>query len=61
MNIIVKMKNGTTKEFLHEGRAGGSYTKTTKYEYDSFRRMPPAEIPLPRKISVLKQIYHTIF
>jgi len=31
MNITVFMKDGTKKEFMHEGRAGGSYTKTIKY------------------------------
>lgn len=32
MNITVKMKDGTVREFKHEGRAGGSYTKTLRYE-----------------------------
>jgi hypothetical protein len=27
-NIIITLKDGTQKKFLHEGRAGGSYTKT---------------------------------
>lgn len=31
-NIIVKMKDGTVKEFPHLGRAGGSYTKTLSFE-----------------------------
>lgn len=31
-SIYVKMKNGTTKKFKHEGRAGGSYTKSIRYE-----------------------------
>ena len=31
-NITVKMKDGTKREFKHEGRAGGSYTKTVKFE-----------------------------
>ena len=31
-NIIVKMKDGTVRHFAHEGRAGGSYTKSVKYE-----------------------------
>ena len=31
-NIIVKMKNGEVKNFLHEGRAGGSYTKSIRYK-----------------------------
>ena len=31
-DIVVKMKDGTTREFRHTGRAGGSYTKTVKFE-----------------------------
>lgn len=31
-SIYVKMKDGTTKVFPHEGRAGGSYTKSIRYE-----------------------------
>jgi hypothetical protein len=31
-SITVKMKDGTVREFPHKGRAGGSYTKTLKYE-----------------------------
>lgn len=31
-NITVKMKDGTIKEFKHEGRAGGSWTKSVKTE-----------------------------
>lgn len=31
-NITIKFKDGTTREFKHEGRAGGSYTKTVIYE-----------------------------
>jgi len=31
-SIYVKMKDGTTREFKHEGRAGGSYTKSVRYE-----------------------------
>ena len=31
-NIIVKMKDGTERKFLHEGRSGGSYTKRLKYD-----------------------------
>lgn len=31
-NITVKMKDGTVREFMHEGRAGGSYTKRLSYE-----------------------------
>lgn len=31
-SITVKMKDGTVREFKHEGRPGGSYTKTVRYE-----------------------------
>lgn len=31
-NIIIKMKDGSERKFLHEGRAGGSYTKRVRYE-----------------------------
>ena len=31
-SITIKMKNGEIKEFPHAGRAGGSYTKTIRYE-----------------------------
>ncbi len=31
-NITVKMKDGMVREFKHEGRSGGSYTKTVSYE-----------------------------
>ena len=31
-SITVKMKDGTVREFPHEGRAGGSYSKSVKYE-----------------------------
>lgn len=31
-DITVKMKDGTVREFPHVGRAGGSYTKSIKYE-----------------------------
>ena len=31
-NITVTMKDGTVRKFLHEPRAGGSYTKTIRYE-----------------------------
>ena len=30
-NIIIYLKDGTKKEFNHEGRPGGSYTKTVYY------------------------------
>ena len=32
MNIKIIFKDGTEREFKHEGRAGGSYTKTLKIE-----------------------------
>jgi hypothetical protein len=31
-SIKIKMKDGTVKDFPHEGRAGGSYTKRIRYE-----------------------------
>lgn len=31
-DITFKMKDGTTREFKHEGRPGGSYTKRLKLE-----------------------------
>ncbi len=31
-NITVDMKDGTVRKFLHRGRAGGSYTKSLRYE-----------------------------
>jgi hypothetical protein len=31
-DITVKMKDGSVREFKHQGRAGGSYTKTLKFE-----------------------------
>lgn len=31
-SITVKMKDGTTREFPHQGRAGGSYTKRLSFE-----------------------------
>lgn len=31
-NIRIKMKNGKVREFMHRGRAGGSHTKTLRYE-----------------------------
>ena len=31
-NVKITMKDGTIHDFRHEGRAGGSYTKTVKYE-----------------------------
>jgi hypothetical protein len=32
MSITIIMKDGTKKEFPHVGRAGGSYTKSIRYE-----------------------------
>ena len=31
-DITIKFKDGTVREFKHEGRAGGSYSKSVKYE-----------------------------
>ena len=31
-SIQIKFKDGTVKDFPHKGRAGGSYTKTVRYE-----------------------------
>lgn len=31
-NITLKMKDGTTRHFPYEGRAGGSWTKTLRFE-----------------------------
>ena len=31
-SIKVRMKDGTVKNFPHEGRAGGSYTKSLSFE-----------------------------
>jgi len=31
-SITIKLKNGTVRQFPHEGRAGGSWTKTVKFE-----------------------------
>lgn len=31
-SIVVKMKDGSKREFPHKGRAGGSYTKHLKLE-----------------------------
>lgn len=32
MTIIIKFKNGESREFKHKPRPGGSYTNTVKYE-----------------------------
>lgn len=31
-SITIKFKDGSVREFKHEGRAGGSYTKRVTYE-----------------------------
>lgn len=31
-NITIKFKDGTTREFKHKGRPGGSFTKRLTYE-----------------------------
>lgn len=31
-SIIVHMKDGSKREFPHEGRPGGSYSKSVRYE-----------------------------
>ena len=31
-SITIYFKDGRSKEFPHEGRAGGSYTKSVKFE-----------------------------
>lgn len=32
MDITILLKDGTKREFKHEGRSGGSYTKTLSYQ-----------------------------
>lgn len=32
IDVIITMKDGEVKEFLHKGRAGGSYSKSVRYE-----------------------------
>lgn len=32
MNVTIEFKDGTKRDFLHEGRPGGSYTKHVHYE-----------------------------
>ena len=34
MNITIYLKDGQSEVFRHEGRAGGSYTKSLRYEGD---------------------------
>ena len=52
-NITVKMKDGTERKFMHEGRAGGSYSKRLSYagafaviedEYGNKTSIPAADI-----------------
>lgn len=31
-SFTITMKDGTVREFPHQGRAGGSYTKSIRYE-----------------------------
>lgn len=31
-SIQIKLKDGTVRDFRHEGRAGGSFTKRLRYE-----------------------------
>lgn len=31
-SITIKLKNGAILEFPHEGRSGGSYSKSVRYE-----------------------------
>ena len=32
ISIVIEFKDGTKREFPHEGRVGGSYTKRIRYE-----------------------------
>jgi len=32
MSITITMRDGTKRDFPHEGRSGGSYTKSLRYE-----------------------------
>jgi hypothetical protein len=52
-NITIKMKDGTVRKFPHQGRPGGSYTKSVRYEpgfvvvIDEYRKetaIPAADI-----------------
>lgn len=52
-SIRVKMKDGTVRDFPHVGRAGGSYTKSIRYEggfaiikdeYDTETAIPAVDI-----------------
>ena len=62
-SITVKMKNGITKHFPHEGRAGGSYTKSIRYEgafaiikdeYEGETAIPAADI---EEVQVTRERY----
>lgn len=53
MDVIIKMKNGTTKKFEDHGRPGGSYSQRIKYEgafavitdcYDNQTAIPASDI-----------------
>lgn len=52
-NIRIILKDGTVRRYDHEGRPGGSYTKTVRYEgafvivrdeYDSEVAFPAADV-----------------
>jgi hypothetical protein len=32
MNIMITMKSGEVKRFMHQGRPGGGWTKSIRYE-----------------------------
>ena len=63
MNIIVQMRDGTQRKFPHEGRAGGSYTKTLRYEpgfiviTDEYHRETAIPIDLIREILTTPERY----
>jgi hypothetical protein len=60
-NIIVSMKDGTVKEYLHKGRPGGSYTKTIRYEgeFAIIKDEYGGEIAIPAKdIKEIKTTSH---
>ena len=52
-DVIITMKDGTKREFRHQGRSGGSYTKRIAYqsafvvvtdEWDTQTAIPAADI-----------------